>query len=238
MWAVTSHMQSHYYKLYNVVWLERLGFCGLTRWAVVELVCLTMGAGRVREQQSSMQSPVNWALLGLVVERPSYAYELAQRFDRTYDGALSLSSTSHVYTALSSLLERGMIEEVPGSGTGRQPKPRYRATGQGLEHYQRRLIGELAEERRRQRLFAIELAALMSEPELAREVIEGYEQECLREAGEGTRGSQQEGSDDTGSRAARLASEENRLALGARLAWVQYVRRELKEITERKAPGR
>jgi DNA-binding PadR family transcriptional regulator len=38
-----------------------------------------------------MQSPVNWALLGLVIERPSHAYELAHRFDRTYDGALSLS---------------------------------------------------------------------------------------------------------------------------------------------------
>lgn len=185
-----------------------------------------------------MQSSVNWALLGLVIERPSYAYELAHRFDRAYDGALSLSSTSHVYTALRSLLDRKLIEEVPGSGTGRQPKPRYRATSGGLEHYQRWLIGQLSEERRRQRLFAMELAALMSRPELARAVIDGYEQECLREAGERTP-SQDDASD--GSRAqlaARLASEENRLAVGARLAWVQYLRRELRAITEGRSPKR
>ena len=84
-----------------------------------------------------MQSPVNWALLGLVIERPSYAYELAQRFDRTYEGALSLSSTSHVYTALRALEDARLIEEVPGSGTGRQPKPRYRASDGAIEQYQR-----------------------------------------------------------------------------------------------------
>jgi DNA-binding PadR family transcriptional regulator len=197
-----------------------------------------MGAERVREQQGSMQSPVNWALLGLVIERPSYAYELAQRFDRTYEGALSLASTSHVYTALRSLLDRELIEEVPGGGTGRQPKPRYRATREGLEHYQRQLVGQLADERRRQRLFAMELAALMSEPELARAVIDGYEQECVREAGQSTPG-REDGSDDARSQLAlRLACEENRLALGARLAWLQYVRRELSANTERRSPGR
>jgi hypothetical protein len=37
---------------------------------------------------------------------------------------------------------------------------------------------------------------------------------------------------------ARLASEESRLALGARLAWVQYVRRELGVIAERLPPDR
>ncbi len=193
----------------------------------------------MREQQASMQSPVNWALLGVVIERPSYAYELAQRFDRTYQGALSLSSTSHVYTALRALLERELIEEVPGSGTGRQPKPCYRVTGEGLTDYQRWLVGQLSEERRRQRLFAIELAALMSEPELAGEVIDGYEQACLKEGGTGTPHSRSDGADDTEAQlATRLASEENRLAVGARLQWVQYVRRELKALADRKAPAR
>jgi DNA-binding PadR family transcriptional regulator len=194
-----------------------------------------MGAGRVREQQSPMQSPVNWALLGLVIERPSYAYELAQRFDRTYKGALSLSSTSHVYTALSALQERGLIEEAPGSGTGRQPKPRYRATSVGRERYQQRLVGQLAEERRRQRLFAMEVASLMSEPELARGVIDGYEQACLREGSDIASGSRADGAGDSSSLLAeRLVSEENRLAVGASLAWVQYVRRELRAVAERK----
>src|ERR1700731_241869 len=70
-----------------------------------------MGAVRAGEQQAPMQSLVNWALLGLVIERPSYAYELAQRFERTYEGVLSLSSISHVYTALGTLRDRSLVEE-------------------------------------------------------------------------------------------------------------------------------
>ncbi len=185
-----------------------------------------------------MQSPVNWALLGLVIERPSYAYELGQRFDRTYEGALALSSTSHVYTALSSLLERRLIEEVPGSGTERQPKPRYRATREGIELYRQRLVDQLTEERRRQRLFAIELAALISEPELAQGVIDGYEQACLLHAGESTPNSQASSDDTRSLLAERLASEEQRLAMGAKLAWVQYIRREMKTFAERKSSAR
>jgi DNA-binding PadR family transcriptional regulator len=186
-----------------------------------------------------MQSPVNWALLGLVIERPSYAYELAQRFDRTYEGALSLSSTSHVYTALRALEDRRLVEEVPGSGTGRQPKPCYRATPGAIEHYQRWLVGQLAEERRRERLFAMELAALMSDPVLARGVIDGYEQACVQEGGESPLHATHDSSENADSRlATRLACEQNRLAVGARLEWVQYVRRELKALAEGKAPGR
>jgi len=195
-----------------------------------------MGAVRGREQQGNMQSPVNWALLGLVIERPSYAYELAHRFDRTYDGALSLSSTSHVYTALAALAERGLIEEVPGSGTGRQPKPCYRAADGAVELYQQWLIGQLAEERRRQRLFAIELAALMGRPELARGVIDGYEQACLKEASDPLPSQGACSEEEVSQLAERLIDEENRLVVGARLAWVQYVRRELAAIGEPATP--
>lgn len=197
-----------------------------------------MGAGRVRKQQGNMQSPVNWALLGLVVDRPSYAYELAHRFDRTYDGALSLSSTSHVYTALAALEERGLVEEVPGSSTGRQPKPRYRAAQGAVELYQQWLIGQLAEERRRQRLFAIELAALMGRPELARGVIDGYEQACLREASDPLLSQDANSEEKVSQLADRLIDEENRLAVGAHLAWVQYLRRELQAIGEPASPRR
>jgi len=180
-----------------------------------------------------MQSPVNWALLGLIIERPSYAYELARRFDRSYDGALSLSSTSHVYTALAALEERGLIEEVPGSGTGRQPKPAYRAGDGAVEHYQHWLVSQLSDERRRQRLFALQLASLMAHPELARAVIDGYEQACLQEGSRSPLPSPDPSPREEDSRLAeRLVSEESRLAVGARLAWVQYVRRELKAISD------
>ena len=69
-----------------------------------------MGSERARRQEEApMRSLVNWALLGLVIDRPSYAYELARRFEREYKDALSLSSVSHVYTALGTLKDRALI---------------------------------------------------------------------------------------------------------------------------------
>ncbi len=111
-----------------------------------------------------MHSQVNWALLGLVIERPSYAYELAKRFERTYGEVLSLSSVSHVYTALATLKDRALIEELPGTRTGRQPKPRYQATETGLLDYAQWLIGQAGEDRRRQRLFVLQLGRSPATP--------------------------------------------------------------------------
>jgi DNA-binding PadR family transcriptional regulator len=178
-----------------------------------------------------MHSPVNWALLGLVIERPSYAYELAQRFERTYDGVLSLSSVSHVYTALGTLRDRAMIEEIAGTRTGRQPKPRYRATAAGVEDYREWLLGQLGEERRRQRLFVLQLAALTRNPEAALGIVSDYERECLAEAAKTPLAHREDGAvDGNGELVARLVAEEHRLAVGAKLAWVQYAQRELRAL--------
>ena len=55
----------------------------------------------------AIRSPVYWALIGLVIERPSYGYELLKRFEREYGQMLPLSSESHVYRALTSCRSRG-----------------------------------------------------------------------------------------------------------------------------------
>jgi DNA-binding PadR family transcriptional regulator len=175
-----------------------------------------------------MHSLVNWALLALVIERPSYAYELAQRFERTYGEVLSLSSISHVYTALAALRSRELIEELPGTRAGRQPKPRYRATARGLEDYGQWLVGQVGEDRRREQLFVLQLATFTRDPDAALEILARYEQACLLEA-RGTPITPRDGAcpDGAPELAARLAGEERRLVLGAKLAWVVYARREL-----------
>jgi DNA-binding PadR family transcriptional regulator len=177
-----------------------------------------------------MRSPLNWALLGLVIQRPSYGYELVQRFERTYADALELSSPSQIYTALDMLARRSLIEEMPPEdappGVIRQPKPHYRATAEGVHGYLAWLIAHLGEERRRSRLFTAQLATLA--PATALAVIERYEHACLEEASRlpiagagGLHG------DDTSKLASRLVCESDRLAMGARLEWVEYARREL-----------
>lgn len=181
-----------------------------------------MGVGASKpEPQAPMQSLVNWTLLGLVIERPSYAYELAQRFERTYDGVLSLSSVSHAYTALGTLRGRELIEEVPGTRAGRQPKPHYRATAGGIAAYRDWLAGQICEDRRRRRLFVLQLGSLARHPQTALEVIARYQEACLAEAGRTPIGGREQ------ELTARLAAEENRLAVGAKLAWAEYARSEL-----------
>jgi DNA-binding PadR family transcriptional regulator len=178
-----------------------------------------------------MQSAVHWALLGLVIERPSYGYELAHRFEHAYAGMLQLSGVSYVYTALDTLQYRGMIEEIPGTRTGRQPKPRYRATSDGVRNYQERLILQMREDFRRSRLFARQLAVLAREPEMALDVIEHYGQACLAEAGDTPLPTPPDACEDIASSlASRLVSEERRLAVEARLPWIDYARREFKTL--------
>jgi DNA-binding PadR family transcriptional regulator len=185
---------------------------------------------RAAKSAGEMQSAVHWALLGLVIERPSYGYELAQRFENAYAGMLHLSGVSYVYTALDILQRRAMIEQISRARSGRQPRPCYRATAEGVRNYQERLIGQIREDFRRSRLFARQLAVFAHVPEMALEVIERYGQACLEEAG-GTPAALCNAPPDTVTGlASRLVSEEGRLAMETRLPWVEYARREFKAL--------
>jgi DNA-binding PadR family transcriptional regulator len=183
-----------------------------------------------------MTSPVNWAVLGLVIERPSYGYELVKRFERKYGDVLTLSSDSHIYTALNELARRGLVEQAPGTGTvqsgvGRQPKPHSRATAEGEHRYREWLIAQIHQDERRSRLFVRELAVLVRDPAAALDVIKRYEQACLGGSAK-TPITSHEGSaaDACSELIARLVSEENRLVAGAMLAWVEYARREFEAL--------
>jgi DNA-binding PadR family transcriptional regulator len=208
-------------------------------------VAIEEGSAPDRRAQAPMTSAVNWALLGLIIDRPSYAYELAQRFERIYGDTLVLSSTSHVYTALGALASRALVEEFPGSGTERQPKPHYRATALGTDSYRDWLVAQGGEDCRRQRLFTIQLAALARDPEAVLDVLDRYEHAWLEKTGtipipmrNGNRNGDQNpnGAADHGSElAGRLMSEENRLAVAAKLEWLQYVREEFEALVNGRA---
>jgi DNA-binding PadR family transcriptional regulator len=204
---------------------------------------VTMGERRSTGQQVPVQPPmrsvVSWALLGLVIERPSYAYELARRFERTYDGAIALSSVSHIYTALATLRERGFIEDVPLEGRGTRSKRRYRASGRGFEEHARWLIGSVGEDRCHQRILIVQLGALARYPERAIAVLDSYEQACLAEMAPAPAAAEEQGPGVI-RLVARLAREETQLRVAAKLAWVQYVRQEFMRLAEEpvRAPAR
>lgn len=188
---------------------------------------------------AGMRSSTHWALLGLIIERPSYGYDLAERFERAYGGMLSLSSASYIYTSIRELSRRGLIEEVPGKGGSRQPKPRYRATAEGVRAYQEQLISEVDEDRRRSRLFARKLAVFAPrEPELALEMIARHRRACLELAARTPLGPQDQDAptDLASGLAGRLEAEENRLALDAKIDWLDYAARELTALVELQSP--
>jgi DNA-binding PadR family transcriptional regulator len=196
-----------------------------------------MKAGKASGDQAEkhdvtpMRSPVNWALLGLIIERPSYAYDLAQRFERRYGEVLPLSNIGHIYTALGVLDGRALVEEIPGTRAGRQPKPHYCATPLGVLEYRDWLISQVSEDRRRNQMFVLALGALTGTPEQMFEVIKGYEQACIAEGMHTPiSGAPETASDSTLALLGRLGEEENRLAVGAKLEWVEYARQELKKL--------
>lgn len=197
-----------------------------------------------REQRvlAPMQSSVNWTLLGLIIERPSYAYELSQRFGRIYGNALTLSSVSHAYTAIGRLKDRGLVDEIPGTRVGRQPRPHYRATEEGLAAYHEWLIGQVAQERRRQKVFLLQLTALADPRDLERAmgIIADYEQACLAETcatplarSEGNG----EGADAGPRLQARLIAEQKRLSTGANIQWARFARSEIRALAARRGNG-
>ena len=192
-----------------------------------------MGEGKSGGRQTPpMHSQVNWSLLGLVIKRPSYAYELAQRFERTYEGVLSLSSVSHIYAAITALKDRSLIERIPGTGTEAQRKPIYKATEHGVEEYRRWLLGTLEEDRRRQQLFVLQLAALMGHPDAALGILRDYEQECEEQKTKThTREKTNETVEANGGLVARLLAEEQKLVLDAKLTWAQYAQQELEKFS-------
>jgi DNA-binding PadR family transcriptional regulator len=212
-----------------------------------------MEAGAVTERSApALRSPVSWALLGLVIQRPSYGYELVQRFERTFGDTLELSSLSQIYTALDTLAGRALIEKIAKHDDDhdemRQPKPHYRATAEGVRGYEQWLVEQIPAERRRSRLFARQLSVLP--PHTALAIVERCERACLREAQDPLpadadctdRAASDERQradgpslDDGGDLAARLLMEEGRLAVEARLAWLEYARRELTTIAGRRA---
>jgi DNA-binding PadR family transcriptional regulator len=178
-----------------------------------------------------MTSPVNWALLGLIIERESYAYELAQRFQSIYRNVILLSSTSHIYTALGVLQGRSLVEQVPSERTGRQPKPAYRATALGVRSFGNWLVGYAREDRRRQVMFVLGLSALAGSPRAALGILERYEQEWL-EPGDrtGLLALDSAPAGPSGELIRRILSEDNELTAPAKPVWVRHARTALEEL--------
>jgi DNA-binding PadR family transcriptional regulator len=180
-----------------------------------------------------VRSTVNWAVLGLVIEKPSYGYELLQRFEGRYGEILRVSGPSHVYAALNRLEKAHLIEpahdgDAPAASE-RQPKVSYRATADGARAF-RRWVGErIRDDEQRIELMGRLIAVGARRLDALGEIVDRYEHECVeavsrmplarREPG-GERETEHEFT-------TRLVAEERRFALEAQLLWIEFARQEL-----------
>jgi len=167
---------------------------------------------------------VQTAVLALVIEKPSYGYEVWQRFEQRFGGVLDVGS-SRIYQVVNGLLEEGLIEEVPGEPerSRRQPRPRYRATKHGARAHREWLAEELRGDPQQLELRHRLLAVSGDDASVLLEVVDRYERGCLEEMA----ALRTEGAGDAIAMRDRLLEEERRLLLEARMKWILFARHEL-----------
>jgi DNA-binding PadR family transcriptional regulator len=84
-----------------------------------------------------------YAVLGLVIERPGYGYQLAQRLEERFGS--SGFAPSGVYSALDQLSRDEFVRAAGELGPGRArraaPRTIYEATDEGVDHFEAWMLG-------------------------------------------------------------------------------------------------
>lgn len=190
-----------------------------------------------------MRSPVNFAVLGLVIERPSYGYELSQRLQSRFGGLLEVRSRSHVYAALDRLQGEGLVEgmeaEAPAAeGPARQPKVHYRATAAGALAYRQWLAERLRDDEERIELLGRLIAVGARDLAALGDLLDRYDAECVAATQRIPLADRSgAGRESPAEFVARLVAEERRFVLEAQLRWIDYAREELRARAERRRAG-
>lgn len=194
-----------------------------------------MGPGERVDTESNgeiLESPVAFAVLGLVIEKPSYGYNIWKRFGPRF-GFLA-TSTSPIYKALAGLTGAGLIEEmtgIPSVGVARGAKagPSYRATAPGVRAYRRRVAERIREDPRREETLGHMVLAGIDGVAAALDLLDRYEEQCLLKLQDMTPAA---GSwralNDVSRLVERLITEGRRRAVDAELKWVDQARAELR----------
>jgi DNA-binding PadR family transcriptional regulator len=188
--------------------------------------------GTLRERPS----PAVEAVLALVIERPSYSYEIWKRFEQRFAGLYPLSK-ARIYQVIDHLLENGLIEELAAeSSTSRQPRVAYRATAEGARAHREWLARSIQEDPRREELLRRLLATGARDARAMLQVIEVYERAYLDEVSDGYSASpppaippSEEGVAELRD---RLIAEERRLAREAQFKFISFARSHIRAARE------
>lgn len=191
-----------------------------------------------------MRSAVNWAVLGLVIERPSYGYELFQRLERRYGGVLD-PPISQIYAALNALERAELIEPLPEAQrtaereptarptAKRQPKVHYRATAGGARAFREWIAEGMRDDPQHAELLrriAGTAATGFDRAGTMRELVDAYERACVEEASRMPLPPARSATTPAvaaGELVERLVLAARRGLLDAHFSWIDYARKEI-----------
>jgi DNA-binding PadR family transcriptional regulator len=178
-------------------------------------------------------SPVTGALLGLLLERPGYGYELAQRLNERMGPSWKLTPSS-IYPVLERLeaeqLVRRTVKDMPGRQRQRE-RVMFHATDAATEAFEEWLARPARKEPIRTELLAKIAVARPEDAKRLLESLDEYERECrafLKGADE-----QHDGDSEAAGRRpwSAMLSEVIETAadqqLRAELEWVEFARRRI-----------
>jgi DNA-binding PadR family transcriptional regulator len=185
-----------------------------------------------------------YAILGLVIERPGYGYQLAQRLEERFGS--SSFAPSGVYSALDQLSRDGFVKAAreAGPGPARRAAPRmiYEATGEGVEHFEAWMLGSSPTPPLRDELhMKIALCRPRNIPRLI-DMVYGQKLACAARLRDLERLAESQAGDhaDEWSRQMRLLATATEIASWqARIEWLQSARDLLETIKDasRRAPN-
>jgi len=185
-----------------------------------------------------------YAILGLVIERPGYGYQLAQRLEERFSS--SSFAPSGVYSALDQLSRDGYVQAAreAGPGPARRSAPRmiYEATVEGMEHFDAWMLASSATPPLRDELhMKIVLCRPRNIPRLI-DMVYGQKLACAARLRELERLAKTQAAGQSGewSQQMRMLATETEIASWrARIEWLQSARDLLETITDasRRAPN-
>jgi len=181
-----------------------------------------------------------YAVLGLVIERPGYGYQLAQRLEERFGS--SGFAPSGVYSALDQLSRDEFVRSAGemGAGPARRAAPRmiYEATAEGVDHFEAWMLGSSPAPPLRDELHM--KIGLCRPRNLSRliDMVYGQELACMGQLRDLKRLAGEEAVGDTHewSRMMRVLARDAEIASWqARIEWLQAARELLEGLREESA---
>jgi DNA-binding PadR family transcriptional regulator len=175
------------------------------------------------------------AVLGLVIERPGYGYQLAQRLEERFGS--SGFAPSGVYSALDQLSRDELVRSAGEMGAGRArraaPRTIYEATDGGVEHFETWMLDPTPAPPLRDELhMKIALCRPGNVPRLI-EAVTGQELVCLGRLQDLKRLSEQTASTRDWARLMGTLAAEAEIAFWkSRIEWLQNARELLEQLRD------